>query len=132
MNDQDLSEILADAERVSKSGVPPRFTRDQAESAMLALAKTEAREGEGTCNAYARLCQSDARMQKLYSLGQAADVAEARDALSKAAPEDRFYPLLMDLARMRKRNGETIEAACTRLLTEDPVVRDVYAATQGM
>lgn len=52
--------------------------------------------------------------------------------MAKAAPDDRFYPLLMDLASMRKRAGETIEAACARLLEEDSTVRDAYAATQGL
>ncbi len=126
-----LTTILSEAERVSK-GASPTVTRDQAESAMLDLAKREARDREGTAAAFTRLCESDERMQKLYALGQAADVAEEREALSKAAPDDRFYPLLLDLARMRKRTGETIEAACARLLTEDPVVRDAYAAAQGM
>ncbi|TAJ17309.1 MAG: hypothetical protein EPO68_09725 [Planctomycetota bacterium] len=138
MNDNDnlsatnLDAVLADAERVSKSGSAPRYTRDQAESAMLDLAAREAREGEGVCNAYARLCKGDARMDALYGLAEAASIAEI-EAATKAAPQDdRFYPMLLDLAQMRKRAGETIEAACSRLLAEDPVVRDAYAASQGL
>lgn len=131
-NDNDnLSNILADAERVSK-GAPPRYTRDQAETAMLDLAKREARAGETTAAAFARLCAGDARMDALYALGQAADIAEIETATKAAPQDDRFYPLLLDLAQMRKRAGETIEAACSRLLAEDPVVRDAYAASQGL
>lgn len=126
-----LDAILADAERVTK-GAPPRYTRDQAEAAMLDLAESEARAGEGVCDAYARLCKSDARMDALYGLAEAADIAEVQAATKAAPQDDRFYPMLLDLAQMRKRAGETIEAACARLLTEDPVVRDAYAASQGL
>jgi len=126
-----LDAILADAERVSK-GAAPSCTRDQAETAMLDLAQREARAGEGVCNAYARLCKSDARMDALYGLAEAADIAEVQAATKAAPQDDRFYPMLLDMAQMRKRAGETIEAACARLLTEDPVVRDAYAASQGL
>jgi len=126
-----LDAILADAERVSK-GAPPRFTRDQAETAMLDLAKREASAGETPSAAFARLCEGDVRMRALYALGEAADIAEVQAATKAAPQDDRFYPMLLDLASMRKRAGETIETACARLLTEDPVVRDAYAASQGL
>jgi hypothetical protein len=127
-----LDAILADAERVSKSGSAPRFTRDAAESAMIELAKREARSGESPCAAFARLCEGDSRMDALYSLGQAADVAEVETVAKAAPPDDRFYPMLLDMASMRKRSGETLDAACARLLAEDPIVRDAYAASQGL
>lgn len=132
MNDNDnLNAILADAERVSK-GAPPRYTRDQAESAMLDLAKSEARAGETPVVAFARLCEGDARMDALYGLAQAADIAEV-EAATKAAPQDdRFYPMLLDMAQMRKRAGETIEQAVSRLMSEDDVVKAAYAASQGL
>ena len=126
-----MNDILIDAERVSKGGTP-RYTRDQAEEAMMELAKAEARPGEGVASAFARLCESDERIQKLYDLGQAADFAEEQAIVEKADPGDRFTPLLMDLAKSKRREGETIEACAARLLSEDPIVRDAYAATQGL
>ena len=127
-----MNDILIDAERVAKSGAAPRYTREQAEAAMLDLAKAEALPGEGTAAAFARLCETDERIQKLYDLGQAADIAEERAIVEKADPSDRFTPLLMDLAKMRRREGETLEACASRLLHEDPVVADAYAASQGL
>lgn len=126
-----LSKILADAEHVSK-GAPPRYTRDQAETAMLDLAKREARAGETPAAAFARLCAGDARMDALYALGQAADIAEIESATKSAPKDDRFYPLLLDMAQMRKRAGETIEQAVSRLMSEDDVVKAAYAASQGL
>lgn len=127
-----MNDILSDAERVAKSGAAPRHTREQAETAMLDLAKAEALPGEGTAAAFARLCETDERIQKLYDLGQAADIAEEQAILTKADPADRFTPLLMDMAKMRRREGETLEACAARLLHEDPVVADAYAASQGL
>ncbi len=127
-----MNDILSDAERVSKSGGTPRYTRDQAEAAMLELAKAEARPGEGVAGAFARLCESDSRFQALYDLGQAADIAEEQVVLTKADPGDRFTPLLMQMAKYNRREGETLEACAARLVVEDPVVRDAYAATQGL
>ncbi len=123
----------ADAEWVSKSGAAPCYTRDRYEDEMLAMSKQLARPGEDTVSAFARLA-GEGHFDDLYAAGERADAAEAEAeaAMAKAAPDDRFYPLLMDLASMRKRAGETIEAACARLLEEDPTVRDAYAAAQGM
>jgi hypothetical protein len=36
------------------------------------------------------------------------------------------------MAQMRKRAGETIEQAVSRLLSEDDVVKAAYAASQGL
>lgn len=107
-------------------------TRAAAERAMLDLARAEAQPGEGTAAAFARLCESDARMQKLYDAGEAAERAEVEQALSKRDPDDRFTPMLMDLAKSKRRSGETIEAAASRLLSTDPVVMDAYAWSQGL
>jgi len=126
-----MNDILIDAERVSK-GSKPRYTRDQAEEAMMELAKAEALPGEGVASAFARLCESDERFQNLYDLGQAADLAEEQAIVEKADPGDRFTPLLMSLAKSNRRDGETLEACAARLLVEDPIVRDAYAATQGL
>lgn len=126
-----MNDILIDAERVSKGGTP-RYTRDQAESAMLDLAVREARPGESAAVSFARLCEADARMQKLYDLGVAADLAEEQAVLTKADPGDRFTPLLMQMAKYNRREGETLEACAARLVVEDPIVRDAYAATQGL
>ncbi len=124
MDGGNLDDFLADG--------APRFTRDQAEAAMMSLAKREARPGEDTAAAFARLCESDARMQKLYDLGHACDVEEEREALSKGVTRDeRFDRLLVSIAKMRRTSGETIEQAAARLLAHDPVVRDAYAAVYG-
>jgi len=125
------SPVAQDAQRVAKSGTAPRYTRDRYEDEMLSLSKQLALPGEDTVSAFARLA-GDGRFDDLYAAGERADAAEAEAAMAKAAPDDRFYPLLMDLASMRKRAGETIEAACARLLEEDSTVRDAYAATQGL
>ncbi|MEZ6016525.1 MAG: hypothetical protein R3F49_15515 [Planctomycetota bacterium] len=129
--DDSLSNILSEAERVSK-GAPPTVTRDAAEAAMLDLAKREARPGESVAVSFARLCETDSRMAKLYDLGHAADVAEERVALAKGASGDeRFDRLLFDIARLRKRAGETVEQCASRLLHEDATIRDAYAAVHG-
>ncbi len=130
-NKDNLSSILDDAERVT-NGATPSYTRDQIESAMLDLAKSEAREGETPVAAFARLCQGDARMDALYGLAEAADIAEVQAATKAAPQDDRFYPMLLDLAQLRKRAGETIEQAASRLLTTDRTVMDAYAASQGL
>ncbi|MCK6445977.1 MAG: hypothetical protein L6Q99_06250 [Planctomycetes bacterium] len=125
------SAIGLDAERVAKSGSAPRYTRDDYHGEMLEISKREARSGETPAAAFTRLID-EGRFDDLYAAGERAEVVEVEAAMTKAAPEDRFYPMLLDLAQMRKRAGETIEAACARLLNEDPVVRDAYAATQGL
>lgn len=125
------SAVTEDAERVAKSNAAPRFTRDQYHDEMLRISKAAARSGEGVAGAFSRLCGEGA-FDELYAAGEQAEAAEVEAVLAKAAPDDRFYPILMDLASMRKRQGETIEAACSRLLHEDATVRDAYAATQGM
>lgn len=45
--------------------------------------------------------------------------------------DERFDRLLLDMAKMRREPGETIEGAAARLLTTDPVVMDAYAAVNG-
>jgi len=124
------SSIALDAESVRK-GSTPRYTRDAYHDEMVALSKSLARSGETPAVAFSRLC-GEGVFDDLYAAGERADIAEI-EAATKAAPkDDRFYPMLLDLAQMRKRAGETIEAACARLLNEDPVVRDAYAASQGL
>ena len=98
---------------------------------MTKLATTEARSGESPAAAFKRLID-EGRFDDLYAAGERAEVVEVEAAMTKAAPEDRFYPMLLDLAQMRKRASETIEAACARLLTEDPVVAAAYQSTQGL
>ena len=125
------SPVALDAERVRKSGSSPRYTRDDYHGAMQEIAKAEARPGEGVAGAFARLV-SEGRFDDLYAAAELAEEHERAEAMSKAAPEDRFYPMLMDLALMRKRQGETIEQAASRLLHEDATVRDAYAAVNGL
>lgn len=125
------SAIGLDAERVAKSGSTPRYTRDDYHGEMLEISKREARSGETPAAAFTRLID-EGRFDDLYAAGERAESVEVEAAMTKAAPEDRFYPMLLDLAQMRKRAGETIEAACARLLVEDPVVAAAYQSTQGL
>lgn len=125
------SAIGLDAERVAKSGSTPRYTRDDYHNEMVEISKREARSGESPAVAFSRLV-NEGRFDDLYSAGERADIVEIEAATKSAPQDDRFYPLLLDMAQMRKRAGETIEAACARLLNEDPVVRDAYAASQGL
>jgi hypothetical protein len=130
MNDNNnLNAILADAERVTK-GAPPRHTRDQAEAAMLDLAKSEARAGEGVCDAYARLCKSDARMDALYGLALAADMAQdaqAEELAKRATRNERVWELMVKGAVHHCRPGETVEKALDRLLQTDKTYQEAYA-----
>ncbi|MEO0629886.1 MAG: Arm DNA-binding domain-containing protein [Planctomycetota bacterium] len=78
-------------------------------------------------------------MALLVQMNEGIDPTAARRAekvasmtLAEAIDLHRFTPLLMDLAKSKRREGETIEARAARLLSEDPIVRDAYAATQGL
>jgi len=125
-----LDAILAEAENVLSKGASPTVTRDAAESAMLDLAVAESLEGEGVCDAYARLCESDARMQKLYALGQAADTAEVERAeqLSKRGTRnERVWELMVKGANHNRLAGETVEQALDRMLRTDKTYQDAYA-----
>jgi hypothetical protein len=124
------SSIALDAELVRK-GSTPRYTRDDYHNEMVELSKRLARSNETPAVAFSRLC-GEGVFDDLYAAGERADIAEIETATKAAPQDDRFYPLLLDLAQMRKRAGETIEAACARLMSEDPVVRDAYAASQGL
>jgi len=123
------SAIGLDAERVSK-GAAPGFTRAQYEDEMMRLSKAAARPGESPAVSFARLA-GDGHFDALYAAGELADEHERANAMSKAAPDDRFHRLLVDMAQMRKRSGETLDGACARLLAEDPIVRAAYDSTQG-
>lgn len=122
---------IADAERVAKSGGSPAYTREEYEAEMLSKADAAAQPGESTACAFARLCEKG-EFDSLYAAGQAADIAEERTVIAKADPSDRFTPLLMRMAKLHRQEGETLEACASRLLVEDPVVADAYAATQGL
>lgn len=125
------SPVADDAERVAKSGSSPRYTRSDYEDEMMSLSKQLARPGEDTVSAFARLA-GEGDFDALYAAGEQADIAEERTALSKGVSrDDRFDRLLLDLAKMRRTPGETIEQAATRLLNEDATVRDAYAAVNG-
>lgn len=129
-DNNNLNAILADAERVSKSGSAPRYTRDQAETAMLDLAKREAREGEGVCNAYARLCKSDARMDALYGLALAADMAQdaqAEELAKRATRNEKVWELMVKGANHNRRADESVEQALDRMLRTDKTYQDAYA-----
>jgi len=129
-NDNDnLSTILAEAERVVSKGARPTSTRAQAETAMLSLAEREARNGEGMCNAFARLCGSDERMQKLYALSEAADMRageEAEQLAKRATRNERVWELMVKGAHNNRREGETVEQALDRMLRTDKTYQDAY------
>lgn len=125
-----LDAILSEADRVLSKGAPPTVTRAAAEQAMLDLAKAEARDGEGVCNAYARLCEEDARMQKLYALGQAAEAVEderAEQLSKRATRNERVWELMVKGARHNRLSGESVEAALERLMKTDKTYADAYA-----
>jgi len=127
------SPVAEDAERVTKSGTSPRYTRDDYHAEMMTLAKAEARRGEDAVSAFARLC-GEGRFDELYAAGERAEVAEVEAAMAKAAPapDDRFHRALLQLATLKRRPGETIEKCYSRLLVEDPTFQAGYAATQGL
>lgn len=125
------SPIAEDAERVRKSGSSPRYTRDDYHDEMLSISKKLARPGEGVAAAFSRLA-GGGMFDALYAAGEQADIAEERAALSKGVSRDeRFDRLLLDMAKMRREPGETIEAAASRLLTTDRTIMDAYAAVSG-
>src|SRR5262245_13162630 len=75
---------LADAQRIAKIGGSPCFSRREYEDAMLEFAEREARAGESTAVAFARMCeQGDERIGALYEAGLAADT----EAMRKRAEE---------------------------------------------
>lgn len=125
------SSIALDAEQVRKSGSSPRYTRDDYHNEMVALSKKLLRPGETPAVAFGRLVNEGA-FDDLYAAGERAEATEVEAAMSKAAPEDKFYPLLLDLASMRRAPGETLEKCMDRLLTTDRTVMDAYAASQGL
>ncbi|MCY2961813.1 MAG: hypothetical protein NTY35_16775 [Planctomycetota bacterium] len=106
------------------------MSKAQAEEGMFDLAKREARQGESVAVTFSRLLAEDPRMAKLYDEGERADRAEERELVEKR--EDKVWPLIVESARHRRREGESIEKAVARLLTEDPVVRNAYAYAQGL
>jgi len=130
MNEDNLSNILAEADRVVSKGARPTVTRDQAESAMIDLAKAEARPGESPCVAFSRLCEEDARMQKLYALSEAADMLageEAEQLAKRATRNERVWELMVKGAHSNRREGETVEQALDRMLRTDKTYQDAYA-----
>jgi hypothetical protein len=123
------SAVSTDATRVAK-GAAPTFTRAAYEDEMMRISKAAARSGESPAVAFARLA-GEGLFDDLYTAAALADEHEHAEAMSKAAPDDRFHPLLLRLARTSKRAGETLDAACARLLAEDPIVQAAYDSTQG-
>jgi len=125
------SPVALDAEQVRKSGSTPCYTRDDYHNEMVALSKALARPGETPAVAFGRLV-SEGAFDDLYAAGEAADIAEVEAVSKSAPPDDRFFPILRDLAQLRKRDGETLEKCMDRLLTTDRTVMDAYAASQGL
>jgi hypothetical protein len=117
---------------------------------MLDLAKREARDGEGTAAAFARLVQDgDERVQALYGAAQAAELAERsrdRNAHFRAVDSGEFAKQhaersgakgdLMErmekYAAATKREGETDEEAFARMMSTDPTMRDLYSQYRAL
>ena len=125
------SPVALDAERVCKSGSSPRFCKSDYEDEMMKLAKAAARPGEGTAASFARLC-GDGVFDDLYTAGERADLAELETVLAKGVSRDeRFDRMLLDLAALKKRAGESVEQCASRLLSTDATVMAAYAAVNG-
>ena len=131
-NNDNLEAVLDDAMQLSKSanGAAPAFSAADYETAALGIADAEQRNGEGMASAFARLAQEgDARVSALLKAAYRAEVAvEDADLIRKRAL---FDALLDELAKHEKRADEPIEATRSRLLHENPIVRDGYAAAWG-
>jgi hypothetical protein len=122
---------IEDAERVVTKGAEPRYTRQDYEQSMLDLAKSEANEGESPACAFARLCETDPRMDRLYKAACAAidrtAEREERELLTKRATRnDHIFELMVKSARVAKRPSETVEEALDRMLRTDKVFSDAY------
>jgi hypothetical protein len=123
--------LLSDAQTVAKGEGRPSYSRREYEQAMLEIAESEARPGEGTAAAFARLCKEDARVRALYQAAYQAEVAAAQarpaQVAKSAGRREDLWALMLKVARTEKRDDETVEKALDRLLRTEPVVRDAYA-----
>ncbi len=123
---------IEDAQRVARTDAEPSYTRQEYEQAMLDLAKAEANAGESPACAFARLCETDRRMEALYKAACTAidrkSDREERELLSKRATRnDHIFELMVKSARASKRPSETVEQALSRMLTTDKTFSDAYA-----
>ncbi len=128
----DFQSVLADAMQLSKSanGAGPAFSAADYETAALGIADAEQRNGEGLASAFARLAQEgDPRVSALLKAAYRAEVAVESAAVARNRAL--FDGMLDELAKHEKRADEPIEATRSRLLHENPVVRDGYAAAWG-
>jgi hypothetical protein len=122
---------IEDAERVVTKGAEPSYTRQEYEQAMLDLSKAEANAGESPACSFARLCETDRRMDALYkaacnAIDRTAE-REERELLSKRATRnDHIFGLMVKSARIAKRPSETVEQALERMLCTDKVFSDAY------
>ena len=123
---------IEDAGRVATQDAEPSYTRQEYEQAMLDLAKAEAHGAESPACAFARLCETDRRMDALYKAACMAidrkTEREERELLSKRATRnDHIFELMVKSARVAKRPSETVEQALERMLRTDKVFSDAYA-----
>lgn len=123
---------IEDAGRVATHNAEPSYTRQEYEEAMLELSKTEANPGESPACAFARLCETDRRMEALYKAACTAidrkTDREERELLKKRATRnDYIFELMVKSARAAKRPSETVEQALSRMLTTDKTFSDAYA-----
>lgn len=151
MTTPSLECVLADAERFAKSAdAAASFSSEEYDTALLELAKREARESESTGAALSRLlADRDPRVAALGRASYAAEtaamvsaemrvaqqVAELRKAhgVAEEVPpahgsKDHVLAVMTQFAALAKRNGETVEQCWSRLLAEDPTFRGAYGA----
>jgi len=138
------SDPLSDALDFAKGDGEPSHTRAEYEDAMLDIAKSEAREGEATAIAFARLVdEGDERISALYLAARAVEDAErARVHAEHFAAVDsgefgaelakRADAKLGIMARMEKiaadsrQDGESDAAAFARAMDSDATMQHLY------
>lgn len=139
-----MNAILNEAEWVVKAGNSPIYTRHQYEDAMLEIAKSEARAGESTAVAFARLVKErDPRISALCVAGREAEVAErARDHAEHFAAVDSgefsadvakqldakqdLMVRMEAIAKEARQEGESEASAFARAMGSDATMRDLY------
>jgi hypothetical protein len=132
MSISNLEAVLTNAMQLSKSadGGAPTYSAQEYEDAALAIADAEQRNGEGMASAFARLAQEgDPRVATLLKAAHRAELAVESAAVARNRAL--FDGMLDQLAKHEQRAGEPIEATRSRLLHENPIVRDGYAAAWG-
>ena len=122
-----LAKMVMDAERVVAKATKPKFTHADYEQDTLDLARYEADGVGSTAKAFASLIDAgDERMDALYKAAEAAKAGTYSNARREKA-----WDLIEKQALSQKRKDESLEAALSRLLEEDPTAREAHAYYDG-